>query len=106
LTFFEKPYKMQSMIKMEDDDRSFYFCQSADWSATIVAESEADAARRALADANEFYEQELRLSPCMRVKKIEESFEDNDILFRIEEILADIGMHKESQIMSKILKNI
>jgi hypothetical protein len=42
----------------------------------------------------------------MRVKKIEESFEDNDILFSIEEILADIGMHKESQIMSKILKNI
>ncbi len=94
------------MIKMENDDRSFYFCESADWSAVIVAESEADAARQALSEANEFYDDELKLSPCMRVKKIDESFEDHDILFSIEEILADVGMHKESQIMSKILKNI
>lgn len=97
---------MQSMIKIENDDRSFYFCESADWSAITVADSEAEAAKQSIAEANEFYEQELLLSPCMRVKKIEESFEDNDVLFRIEEILADIGMHKESQIMSKILKNI
>jgi hypothetical protein len=94
------------MIKIENDDRRFYFCETADWSAIVLAESEADATRKALSEANEFYDEELKLSPCMRVKKIEESFEDNDILFSIEEILADIGMHKESQIMSKILKNI
>ena len=68
--FFENSYKMQSMIKMENDDRSFYFCESADWSAITIAGSEADAAKRSLTEANEFYDQELQLSPCMRVKKI------------------------------------
>ncbi len=42
------------MIKMENDDRSFYFCESADWSAVIVAESEADAARQALSEAKKY----------------------------------------------------
>ena len=94
------------MIKIERDKRSFYFCESADWSSVVIAESESDAAKQALTDANIFYEENLQLSPCMRVKKIKELFEDNDILFRIEEILADVGMHKESKTMSKLLKNI
>tara|TARA_X000001316_G_C908123_1_gene24216 strand:- start:446 stop:730 length:285 start_codon:yes stop_codon:yes gene_type:complete len=94
------------MIKIEKDDRSFYFCESADWSSVNIAESEADAARLSLSEANEFYGKELHLSACMRVKKIEESLEDRDILFRIEEVLADAGMHKESKLMSEILKKI
>ena len=97
---------MQSMMKMENDDRSFYFCESADWSSVNIAESEADAARLSLSEANKFYGKELQLSACMRVKKIEECFEDRDILFRIEEVLADAGMHKESKLMSEILKKI
>ena len=63
------------MIKIEKDDRSFYFCESADWSSVNVAESEADAARISLSEANDFYGEELHLSACMRVKKIEQTFE-------------------------------
>ena len=49
------------MIKIEKDDRSFYFCESADWSSVNVAESEADAARISLSEANDFYGEELQL---------------------------------------------
>jgi len=42
----------------------------------------------------------------MRVKKVEEKFEDSDSLIRIDKIFADIGMHKESRSMSEIVKNL
>ena len=46
------------------------------------------------------------VSFCMRVKKINEKFEDSDNLIRMDKILADLGMHKESKSLSEIMKNI
>ena len=46
------------------------------------------------------------VSPCMRIKKIQDKFEDCDFLFRIDQIFADMGMHKESRSMSEIIKNL
>ena len=42
----------------------------------------------------------------LKGKKIKEKFEDSDVLIRIDKVLADIGMHKESRSMSEILKNL
>jgi hypothetical protein len=42
----------------------------------------------------------------MRVKKIKLDIEESDSIFRIDEIFADIGMHKESRSMSEIIKNL
>jgi hypothetical protein len=106
LTFLENTSKWQSMIKNEKDERSFYFCESADWSSVILAESNSEAAGKAVKEANFIYGEGLLVSPCIRVKKIQEELEDQDIVFRIDQVFADIGMHKESKIVSEFLKDI
>ncbi len=106
MTFLKKSSRYKSMIKNENDERSFYFCESADWSSVVLAKSNSEAAGNALKQANEFYGENLNVSPCIRIKKIQLEFEDKDVLFRIEQVFADIGMHKESKNISKILKNI
>ncbi len=94
------------MIKLEQDVNDFFFCTSADWSTIVKAENENEAANKAVSKVMNELEEEALISPCLRVKKIKEKFEDSDILIRIDKVLADIGMHKESRSMSKILKNL
>ena len=94
------------MIKLEDSKESFYFCATANWSTIVLAIDENEAAKEALESANFILEEECMVSACMRVKKIQDKFEDCDILFRIDQIFADIGMHKESRSMSEIIKNL
>ena len=94
------------MIKTEKDDRNFYFCESADWSTMVLAINEHEAAKEALECANFILEEKCMVSACMRVKKIQDKFEDCDFLFRIDQIFADMGMHKESRSMSEIVKNL
>ena len=94
------------MIKLEDSNEDFYFCTTANWSTMVLAENEEQATREALSCAKFVLDKEFMVSPCMRVKKFKDNFEDSDHLFRIDKILADIGMHKESRSMSEILKNI
>ena len=94
------------MIKLEDSDESFYFCTTANWSTIVLAADENEAAKEALGCAKFILEDKCMVSACMRVKKIEDKFEDCDFLFRIDKIFADMGMHKESRSMSEIIKNI
>ena len=94
------------MIKLEDSKEDFYLCASADWSTIVLAESKNEAANEALKCANFVLEDRCMVSPCMRIKKIEENMENSDSLFRIDEIFADIGMHKESRSMSEIIKKL
>ena len=94
------------MIKLEDSNEDFYFCTTANWSTMVLAENEEQATREAISCAKFVLDKEFMVSPCMRVKKFKDNFEDADSLFRIDQILADIGMHKESRSMSEILKNI
>lgn len=94
------------MIKLEDSSESFYFCTSADWSTVVLAESEGEAANKSLELAKESLDTDWMVSPCMRVKKIEEKFENSDSLIRIDEIFADIGMYNESRSMAELIKNL
>jgi hypothetical protein len=94
------------MIKLENSEEDFYFCTTANWSTIVLAEDKEEAAREALSCAKFVLDKKFMVSPYMRIKKIKDKFEDSDSLFRIDQILADIGMHKESRSMSEILKNI
>jgi hypothetical protein len=94
------------MIKLEDSDEDFYFCTSGNWSTVVLAKNKNEAANEALSCANFVLEKDCMVSPCMRVKKIKLDIEESDSIFRIDEIFADIGMHKESRSMSEIIKNL
>jgi hypothetical protein len=94
------------MIKLDSSNKDFYFCTTADWSTVILAESESEAANKSMKLAKENLEEDWMVSPCMRVKKIKENFEDSDFLIRIDQIFADIGMYSESRSMSEILGNL
>jgi|TARA_A100000171_G_C2120098_1_gene140256 hypothetical protein len=94
------------MIKLDSSSNDFYFCETADWSTVVLAESTDEAANKGLKLAKDALGKNLMVSACMRVKKIEEKFEDSDSLIRIDKIFADIGMYKESRSMSEIVKNL
>ena len=94
------------MIKLEDSKENFYFCTTANWSTIVLAVDENEAAKEAIECANFILEEKCMVSPCMRIKKIQDKFEDCDFIFRIDEIFADMGMHKESRSMSEIVKNL
>ena len=94
---------MLNMIKLENSTDSFFLCCSADWYTIVKAKCVDTASKKAL----EFIIKELgenaQVSPCMRVKKIEEKMEDSDILIRIDKIFADMGMHQNSKSLNKII---
>jgi predicted metal-dependent peptidase len=94
------------MIKLEDSDENFYFCSTANWSTVVLAKDKNEAAIEAMECAKFLLDNEWTVSPCMRIKKVEDKLEDADCLFRIDEIFADMGMHKESRSMSEIIKNL
>lgn len=94
------------MIKLEDSDEDFYFCSTANWSTVVLAKGKNEAAVEAMDCAKFVLDSEWTVSPCMRIKKVEDKLEDTDCLFRIDQIFADMGMHKESRSMSEIIKNL
>lgn len=94
------------MIKLEDSKYSFFLCTSANWFTVVKAECEDEASRNALKKIMEGLEEGALISPCMRVKKIKEKFEDSDILIRIDKIFADMGMHVDSKSFKNIINNL
>ena len=94
------------MIKLDSSKESFYFCTTAGWSTVVQARDENKAASEAIARGIDVLEDLAEVSPCIRVKKIEESFEDADVLIRIDKVFADIGMYKESRSILEIIKNL
>ena len=107
MTFLNTTIKYQSMLfKQEDDNRQLYFCTSADWECVVLANDSTDASRQAIQFALNELEENLMVSACLRIKKINSEFENSDELFRIDKIFADIGMYKESRSMSQIVKNL
>ena len=72
------------MIKLEDSDENFYFCTTANWSTIVLAIDENEAAKEALECARFVLEDKCMVSACMRVKKIQDKFEDCDFIFRIQ----------------------
>ena len=57
------------MIKLEDSNKDFYFCTTANWSTIVLAESVEEATREALDCAKFVLDKKFMVSPCMRVKK-------------------------------------
>ncbi len=94
------------MIKLDISKESFYFCTTAGWSTIVQAEDENKAAGKDITEGINLLKKEAEVSPCIRVKKIKEKFEDRDVLIRIDGVFADIGMHKESRSMVEIIKNL
>ena len=94
------------MINLDTSKESFYFCTTAGWSTIVQAEDENKAAGKAISEGINLLKEEAEVSPCIRVKKIKEKFEDSDVLIRIDGVFADIGMHKESRSMVEIIKNL
>lgn len=94
------------MIKLENSKEDFYFCTTAGWSTVVQAKDEDKAANVAIMEGMDKLEDQAEVSPCIRVKKIEEKFEDSDVLIRIDKVFADIGMHKESRSLTEIIKNL
>ena len=92
------------MIKLENSTDSFFLCCSADWYTIVKAKCVDTASKKAL----EFIIKELgenaQVSPCMRVKKIEEKMEDSDILIRIDKIFAEWACIKNPDQCQKLLK--
>ena len=93
----------ENMIKLEDSKDSFYLCTSADWFTVVKASCENSASRKALKCVIDQLKEDAQISPCMRIKKIEEKMEDSDIIFRIDKIFADMGMHENSKSLNKII---
>lgn len=94
------------MIKLDNSKDSFYFCTTAGWSTIVKAEDENKAANKAISKGIDVLKNEAEVSPCIRVKKVEEKFEDSDVLIRIDKVFADIGMHKESKSILEIIENL
>jgi len=94
------------MIKLEDSNESFYFCTSADWSTIVLAVDENEAAKEAIECADFIMGDKFTVSACMRVKKIEEKFEEKDILIRIDQVFADMGMNEKARDLTEIIKNL
>lgn len=94
------------MIKLDNSKDSFYFCTTAGWSTIVKAEDVNKAASKAISKGIDVLKNEAEVSPCIRVKKVEEKFEDSDILIRIDKVFADIGMHKESKSILEIIENL
>lgn len=95
------------MIKMEgDEDLNFYLCESADWKTIVLAEDFNEAAAIATKLSLKVFEEDALISAIMRVKKINEDVENHDTFVMMEEVLADIGMHKESRGLKEIMENV
>ena len=94
------------MIKLENSTEDFFLCTTANWTAVVKAECENSASKRALEKAIEELKEVAEVSPCIRVKKIEEKIEDSDFLIRIDKVFSDIGMYKESRSINEILNKL
>ena len=94
------------MIVLDTEkNRRFYFCESANWKIVVAAEDENQAAKIALKSVMDNLKDESLISYIVRVKRIKEDVEFSDYLITMEEVLADIGMHKEARALKEIIDN-
>ena len=94
------------LLKLDGEKENFYLCSSSDWTVVVLAKSANIAAGKSLQYIINELDLEANVSPAIRVKKINEELENEDTLFRMDETLSDIGMHKESKALAEIIKII
>lgn len=90
------------LIKFDGENLNYFYCTCSDWSTIVLAENENEAAKKALLFILEDLNDEANISAAIRVKKISEKLEMSDNLIRMDEVLSDIGMHKESRALREI----
>ena len=94
------------LLKLDEENEDYYLCSSSNWTTVVLAEHESQAAGRALTYVIDALGMDANVAASIRVKKIKEEVENDDNLFRMDEILSDIGMHKESKALTEIIKTI
>ena len=100
------PYILFMLVKLDDEKECFYLCSCSDWTTIVLAENHNQAASTAVQYMlDELGKQETNISAAIRVKKINEELENDDFLLRMDEILSDIGLYKESKALKEIFKN-
>jgi hypothetical protein len=92
------------LVKFEGEKEKFYLCTCSDWDAIVLAKSPSEAASTAIKGMIDEVGNEFNVSATMCVKKINQELENTDILFRMDKILADIGMYKESRALKEIFE--
>tara|TARA_X000001382_G_scaffold56836_1_gene38880 strand:+ start:430 stop:726 length:297 start_codon:yes stop_codon:yes gene_type:complete len=93
------------LIKLDGEKEDFYLCSSSDWTTVVIAENKNEAANKALTYIIDELGLGANVAAVIRVKKINEEVEISDDLFRMDEMLSDIGMYKESQALKELLNN-
>ena len=100
------PYILLMLIKLEEEEECFYLCSCSDWSTIVLAKNHNQAASIAVKFViDELGQEGTNISAALRVKKIKEELENNDFLLRMDEILSDIGLYKESKALKEIFNN-
>lgn len=93
------------MIRLEDSQEKFYFCRTANWSGVVLAVGMEQAAKLALAEATDFSGEDLLVSPAILVREIvDEFFGEEDEVFSTAKVYADMGCHKEANVIRNFIK--
>jgi len=93
------------LIKFDEEKDSYYLCSCSDWSLVVLAGDVNEAANKSVGMITKELGNGANISACLRVKKIEEKVEISDHLVRMDQILSDIGMYKESKALKEIFNN-
>ena len=68
------------MLKKESDTRSYFYCESADWSCVVLADDVDEAANKAVRECLETLGKDANVSFVMIIKKISTTVEPSDFL--------------------------
>lgn len=97
------------MIRIVNQSKFLYLCQSSDWQCIVESEDEETAATTAVEIALGFKDKDLNMSMFVAVKRIHnnlfEDFEEPETkLFYSPIILANAGYHSEAAFLNEKLK--
>jgi len=92
------------LFKFDEDEEDFYLCACSDWTTIVLAKNDFEAASSAVSNMVKGSGLDFNVSAVLMVKKIKEKFEISDSLVRMDQILSDIGMHKESRALKEIFE--
>ena len=99
---------------LENQDKKLYYVSSSDWESVVLAKDAIEAAGEAFEEAFEVFGEDLNLSSCVKVincsglqeKQLVEPERVEFDMFYVPSVLADIGKHKLSTQLDKIIQNM
>ena len=99
---------------LENQDKKLYYVSSSDWESVVLAKDAIEAAGEAFEEAFEVFGENLNLSSCVKVincsglqeKQLIEPEQVEFDMFYVPSVLADIGKHKLSTQLDKIIQNM